>query len=42
MSLTLDKFTSGQVDVGMNPSQTHLASLVYSLNNEIEDQPFWW
>lgn len=31
MSLTLDKFTSGQVDVGANPSQIHLASLVCTL-----------
>lgn len=31
MSLTLDKYTSGQVDVGVNPSQTYLANLVCSL-----------
>lgn len=41
MSLTLDKFTAGQIDVGVSPSQTYLANLVCSLNNDGEDQPFW-
>lgn len=31
MSLTLETFTSGQVEVGVNPSQTYLASLVFGL-----------
>lgn len=31
MSLTLGKFTSGQVDVRVTPSQTYLAGLVCSL-----------
>lgn len=41
MSLTLDKFTAGQRSVGVRPSQTCLAILVCSLNNDSGDQPFW-
>lgn len=37
MSLTLNKFPAGQIDVGVSPSQAYLANLVCSLNNNGED-----
>jgi len=42
MSLTLDKFTAGQIVMDLLPHLTHLANLVCSLNNDSEDhQPCW-